>query len=115
MHICLICCTCFAQGEDQKKLDVLANEVFINMLAKSGQCAVIVSMDPCSEWGLLLHYALVSFPDPAVHVWRKALVCAAMLTKDSVHSPHTCGKPAKQHSCQHANARSRQINNYALA
>ncbi|KAL0047022.1 hypothetical protein WJX82_004407 [Trebouxia sp. C0006] len=31
------------QGEDQKKLDVLANEVFINMLAKSGQCAVIVS------------------------------------------------------------------------
>ncbi|KAA6422612.1 MAG: fructose-1, partial [Trebouxia sp. A1-2] len=31
------------QGEDQKKLDILANEVFINMLAKSGQCAVIVS------------------------------------------------------------------------
>ena len=32
------------QGEDQKKLDILANEVFLNMLAKSGQCAVVVSM-----------------------------------------------------------------------
>lgn len=36
----------FAQGEQQKKLDVLANEVFINMLAKSGQCAIIVSTHP---------------------------------------------------------------------
>ena len=34
---------CLSQGEDQKKLDVLANEVFINMLAKSGQCSVLVS------------------------------------------------------------------------
>lgn len=31
------------QGEDQKKLDILANEVFLNMLANSGQCAVVVS------------------------------------------------------------------------
>jgi len=31
------------QGEDQKKLDILANEVFINMLKRSGQCAVLVS------------------------------------------------------------------------
>ena len=31
------------QGEDQKKLDVVANEVFKNMLKKSGQCAVLVT------------------------------------------------------------------------
>ncbi|KAK9829434.1 hypothetical protein WJX72_005853 [[Myrmecia] bisecta] len=31
------------QGEDQKKLDVLANEVFINVLRNCGQCAVLVS------------------------------------------------------------------------
>ncbi|KAL3147454.1 Fructose-1,6-bisphosphatase, cytosolic [Trebouxia sp. C0009 RCD-2024] len=31
------------QGEDQKKLDILANEVFSNMLAKSGQCSALVS------------------------------------------------------------------------
>lgn len=37
LHLCL-------QGEDQKKLDILANEVFLNMLAKSGQCAIVVSM-----------------------------------------------------------------------
>ena len=30
------------QGEDQKKLDVLANDVFINLLRKSGQCCVLV-------------------------------------------------------------------------
>ena len=34
------------QGEDQKKLDILANEVFINVLRKSGQCAVLVSASP---------------------------------------------------------------------
>ena len=33
----------YLQGEDQKKLDILANEVFTNMLAKSGQCAALVS------------------------------------------------------------------------
>ena len=32
------------KGEDQKKLDVLANEVFINLLTKCGQCAVLVSL-----------------------------------------------------------------------
>lgn len=31
------------QGEDQKKLDVVANEVFKNVLRKSGQCAVMVT------------------------------------------------------------------------
>lgn len=31
------------QGEDQKKLDVIANDVFKNVLRKSGQCAVMVS------------------------------------------------------------------------
>ncbi|CAL8470986.1 g10528 [Coccomyxa elongata] len=31
------------QGEDQKKLDVLANEVFINVLRRCGQCSVLVS------------------------------------------------------------------------
>jgi fructose-1,6-bisphosphatase len=30
------------QGEDQKKLDVLANEVFINVLKRCGQCSVLV-------------------------------------------------------------------------
>ena len=30
------------QGEDQKKLDILANEVFINVLRRSGQTAVLV-------------------------------------------------------------------------
>lgn len=30
------------QGEDQKKLDVLANDVFINLLRKCGQCGVLV-------------------------------------------------------------------------
>ena len=33
------------QGEDQKKLDVLANDVFIALLRKSGQCAVLVSFE----------------------------------------------------------------------
>ena len=37
---------CQAQGEDQKKLDILANEVFINLLTKCGQCAVLVSGPP---------------------------------------------------------------------
>ena len=40
-------CSCielvWVQGEDQKKLDILANEVFINVLRSSGQCAVLVS------------------------------------------------------------------------
>ena len=31
------------QGEDQKKLDVVANDVFKNVLRKSGQCAVLVT------------------------------------------------------------------------
>jgi fructose-1,6-bisphosphatase I len=35
--------TANVQGEDQKKLDVVANEVFKNMLRKSGQCALLVS------------------------------------------------------------------------
>jgi len=43
----LICSAgCRAQGEDQKKLDILANEVFINLLTKCGQCAVLVSGPP---------------------------------------------------------------------
>ncbi len=70
MHTCLISCTCFAQGEDQKKLDVLANEVFINMLAKSGQCAVIVSMDLCSEWDSLCTM-------PWFHLLKMQCMCGA--------------------------------------
>jgi hypothetical protein len=31
------------QGEDQKKLDLVANEVFKNVLRKSGQCCVLVT------------------------------------------------------------------------
>lgn len=31
------------QGEQQKKLDVIANDVFVNLLKKSGQCCVLVS------------------------------------------------------------------------
>lgn len=31
------------QGEDQKKLDILSNDVFISLLTKSNQCAVLVS------------------------------------------------------------------------
>ncbi|WFD01793.1 fructose-bisphosphatase [Malassezia obtusa] len=31
------------QGEDQKKLDVISNEVMVNSLIASGQCAVLVS------------------------------------------------------------------------
>ena len=31
------------QGEDQKKLDVMANEVFKNVLSRTGQCAVMVT------------------------------------------------------------------------
>ena len=37
----------YPQGEDQKKLDVLANEVFINLLSKCGQCAVLVRHQGC--------------------------------------------------------------------
>ena len=32
--------------EDQKKLDVLANEVFINVLRRCGQCSVLVRPFP---------------------------------------------------------------------
>ena len=31
------------QGEDQKKLDVIADEAFVNVLTMCGQCAVLVS------------------------------------------------------------------------
>lgn len=31
------------QGEDQKKLDIISNEVFKNVLRKTGQCAVLVT------------------------------------------------------------------------
>ena len=31
------------QGEEQKKLDVLSNEVMIKLLSSSGQCSVLVS------------------------------------------------------------------------
>ena len=31
------------QGEDQKKLDVIANEIFINALKSSGTTAILVS------------------------------------------------------------------------
>lgn len=39
----LCCCGCrLLQGEDQKKLDVIANEVFKNSLRRSGQCCILV-------------------------------------------------------------------------
>lgn len=31
------------QGEDQKKLDVLSNDIMVNALRASGKCAVMVS------------------------------------------------------------------------
>lgn len=37
------------QGEDQKKLDVLANDVFINLLRKCGQCGVLVRLTANSQ------------------------------------------------------------------
>merc|ERR1719247_1873259 len=32
-----------SSGDDQKKLDVLSNDIFVNALVKSGSCAVLVS------------------------------------------------------------------------
>ena len=32
-----------ASGDDQKKLDVLSNDIFVNALINSGACAVLVS------------------------------------------------------------------------
>ena len=32
-----------ATGDDQKKLDVLSNDIFVNALLKSGSCCVLVS------------------------------------------------------------------------
>lgn len=37
------------QGEDQKKLDVLSNDVMVNSLVSSGQCAVLVSEEVPNE------------------------------------------------------------------
>ena len=38
-----------AQGEDQKKLDIVSNEVFSNCLRSSGRIGIIPSEDPlCS-------------------------------------------------------------------
>lgn len=38
------------QGEDQKKLDLVANEVFKNSLRRSGQCCILVSvMSGCAR------------------------------------------------------------------
>jgi len=37
-----------------------------------------------------VHYAVVSSPENAVHVWRKALVSAAILTKE------LCPQPSRQ-------------------
>jgi fructose-1,6-bisphosphatase I len=31
------------QGEDQKKLDVLSNDIMVNALQASGKCSVMVS------------------------------------------------------------------------
>ena len=36
----------YVQGEDQKKLDVLADNVFVNVLTRCGQCAVLVPPQP---------------------------------------------------------------------
>lgn len=35
--------TANVQGEDQKKLDILSNDIMINSLRASGKCAVLVS------------------------------------------------------------------------
>ena len=32
-----------SSGDDQKKLDVLSNDIFVNALVKSGSCCVLVS------------------------------------------------------------------------
>lgn len=57
------------QGEDQKKLDILANEVFLNMLAKSGQCAVVVSMFVPSQWYQFV--ANYQYNDLTYHLWER--------------------------------------------
>ena len=39
-----------SSGDDQKKLDVLSNDIFVNALLKSGSCCVLVSEEheePC--------------------------------------------------------------------
>ena len=40
------------QGEEQKKLDVLADDVFVNVLTRCGQCAVLVLLSslPTGLW-----------------------------------------------------------------
>ena len=43
MIIMKIIYACCAQGEDQKKLDVVSNEVFSNALRASGRTGVIAS------------------------------------------------------------------------
>ena len=49
------------QGEDQKKLDIVANEVFINVLRRSGQCSVLVG--PVLLLSCLLHTPVyMAFP-----------------------------------------------------
>ena len=39
-------CTCTAQGEDQKKLDVVSNEVFCNCLRASGRTVSVHALLP---------------------------------------------------------------------
>ena len=38
------------QGEDQKKLDVLANELFINMLKSSFEVCEVIFYTPAATW-----------------------------------------------------------------
>lgn len=54
IHTCLPCTedsirrikASLLQGEDQKKLDILADNVFVNVLTRCGQCAVLVQLLP---------------------------------------------------------------------
>ena len=87
--------TTMSQGEDQKKLDVLANEVFINVLRRCGQCAVLVRACPqhpsvqqscrrscCLDWRLQPTLACcaaaclhASTSTPGNTVWRSTHAC----------------------------------------
>jgi hypothetical protein len=71
------------QGEDQKKLDIVANEVFINVLRRSGQCSVLVGP---STWTFLTEeIALQSSLHSLCH-----------------HGALTCIQPSQQHAGTHS-------------
>ena len=69
------------QGEDQKKLDIVANEVFKNSLRRSGQCCILVG----AEAGVFEQAGLLIAMSGAACPARHAVPVVALLLRQAAH------------------------------